>query len=175
MKSHPNSNCRAISGIVVSVIVITTSLLSQHDRERFLARRIGGIYLGNQGVRIQTGINDCGPTSLQMIFDYYRIPGTIQEIEQTVSLNDKGSTMLALKEMSELKGLHAEGWRLTSKDFSNILFPALLFIHDDHYVVADSIWNDNVFLRDPAIGRLKISKGNLTQIWKGEILLFNKK
>jgi ABC-type bacteriocin/lantibiotic exporter with double-glycine peptidase domain len=76
--------------------------------------------------------------------------------------------------MSELKGLHAEGWRLTSKDFPSILFPALLFIHDDHYVVADSIWNDDVFVRDPAIGRLKIPKGKLTQIWKGEILLFTR-
>jgi ABC-type bacteriocin/lantibiotic exporter with double-glycine peptidase domain len=110
-----------------------------------------------------------------MIFDYYRIPSTVQEIEQTIGLKEKGSTMLALKEMSELKGLHTEGWRVTPKDFSNISFPALLFIHDDHYAVADSIWNDNVFVRDPAIGRLKISKGKLTQIWKGEILLFFKR
>jgi ABC-type bacteriocin/lantibiotic exporter with double-glycine peptidase domain len=110
-----------------------------------------------------------------MIFDYYRIPSTVQEIEQTIRLNEKGSTMLALKEMSELKGLHAEGWRLARKDFSNISFPALLFIHDDHYVVADSIWNDNVFVRDPAIGRLRIPKGKLAQIWKGEILLLERK
>ncbi len=174
MKSVHNSNYSRIFGIVVSAIVITTFLLSQYARESFSAWRMGGIYLGNQGVRFQTGINNCGPTSLQMIFDYYRIPSTIQEIEQTIGLNEKGSTMLALKEMSELKGLHAEGWRLTPKDFPNISFPALLFIHDDHYVVADSVRNDNVFVRDPAIGRLKISKGRLTQIWKGEILLFKR-
>lgn len=175
MRSHPNSTYSAIFWIVVSATVTTTFILSQHARESFLVWRMGGPYLGNQGVRFQTGINDCGPASLQMIFDYYRIPSTIQEIEQTIGLNEKGSTMLALKEMSELKGLHAEGWRLTPKDFSNILFPALLFIHNDHYVVVDSIWNDNVFVRDPAVGRLKIPKGKLTQIWKGEILLFKRK
>lgn len=152
-----------------------TFLVSYHARESFLAWQMGGIYLGNHGVRFQTRINNCGPTSLQMIFDYYRIPSTIQEIEQTIGLNEKGSTMLALKEMSELKGLHAEGWRLTAKDFSSLLFPALLFVNNDHYVVADSISNDNVFVRDPAIGRLKIPKGKLTQIWKGEILLFKRK
>jgi ABC-type bacteriocin/lantibiotic exporter with double-glycine peptidase domain len=149
-------------------------LVSYHTRDSFMARHMGGIYLGNHGVRFQTGINNCGPTSLQMIFDYYRIPSTVQEIEQTIGMNEKGSTMLALKEMSELKGLHAEGWRLTPHDFSNIMFPALLYIHDDHFVVADSIWNDNVFVRDPAIGRLEIPKGKLTQIWKGEILLFKR-
>ncbi len=175
MRSVHNSNHSRIFGIVVSAIVIMTCLLSQHARESFSAWRMGGIYLGNQGVRIQTGINNCGPTSLQMIFDYYGIPSTVQEIEQTIRLNEKGSTMLALKEMSEMKGLHAEGWRLTPNDISNVLFPALLFVHDDHFVVADSIWNDNVFVRDPAIGRLKIPKGKLTQIWKGEILLFKRK
>ncbi len=175
MSSVHNSNYSRIFGIVVSAIVIMTFLVFEYVRENFLAWRMGGTYLGNQGVRFQTGISNCGPTSLQMIFDYYRIPSTIQEIEQTIGLNEKGSTMLALKEMSELKGLHAEGWRVTPKDFSNISFPALLFIHDDHYVVADSIWNDNVFVRDPAIGRLRIPKGKLAQIWKGEILLFGRK
>ena len=170
---HHLNHLRVI-GIVVSAIVITTFLLSAYARERLLEWRLGGPYLGNQGVRIQTENNNCGPTALQMIFDYYRIPGTINEIEQRIGLNEKGSTVLALKEMSELKGLHAEGWRLTPEDFSNILFPALLFIHDDHYVVVDSIWNDDVFVRDPAIGRLKIPKGKLMQIWKGEILLFKR-
>ncbi len=174
MRSVHNSNFLRIFGVVVSGIIITTFLVFHNTRESLLAWRMGGVYLGNQGVRFQTGITNCGPTALQMIFDYYGIPSTVQEIEQTIGLNGKGSTMLALKEMSGLKGLHAEGWRLTPKDFLNIPFPAILFIHDDHYVVADSIWNDNIFVRDPAIGRWKISKRKLMQIWKGEILLFKR-
>ena len=152
-----------------------TFLAFQHPRVTVFGWQKEEIYLGNQGVRLQTGINDCGPASLQMIFDHYEIPCTIQEIKRTIKPTEKGSTMLALKEMSELKGLHAEGWQVTVKDLSNILFPAILFTRGDHFVVADSVCEDDVFVRDPAIGRLKIAKPKLSLMWKGEILLFKRK
>lgn len=165
---------RAI-GVIVTVIAATTFLLSHYAREHILAWRLGGVYLGAQGVRLQKGANDCGPASLQMIFDYYEIPSAVHEMRQAIGMNVNGSTMLALKELAELKGLQVQGWRLTSKDFSSVFFPALLFVRDDHYIVADSVSGENVFVRDPAIGRLRISRGKLIKIWKGEILLFRKK
>ena len=165
----------AICGLVVSAMGITTFLVSEYVRHHLLPSGMGGVHRRDQGVRLQIRPNDCGPVSLQMIFDYYRIPSTVRDIEQTIELSENGSTMLALKEMSEMKGLHAEGWRLTPDDLSNILFPALLFIHDDHFVVVDSIWNNEVFVRDPAIGRLRVPKINLMKVWKGEILLFKRK
>ncbi len=128
-----------------------------------------------KGVLVQTRFNNCGPTALQMIFDYYKVPSTIDEIERNIPMTENGATMLALKQMAELKGLHAEGWRLTLNDFANSSFPLLLFVHNDHFVVADSICNDIVFLRDPAIGKLRMPAVKLLQIWHGEALVFKGK
>ena len=132
----------------------------------------GGEFQGTEGVLMQTSYNNCGPAALQMIFDHYKIPSTIDEIERNVRLTENGTTMLALKQMAELKGLHAEGWRLTLNDFLNTSFPLFLFVHNDHFVVADSVCNRIVFLRDPAIGKVEIPTKNLPRIWRGEALVF---
>jgi uncharacterized protein len=129
----------------------------------------------DRGSLLQTGENTCGPTALQMIFDYFKIPSTVKETEQGVELTDEGTTMLALLRYAMSKGLHAEGWRLSSQDFIKARFPVILFVSGNHFVVADSIRNSVVFIRDPAKGKVAIPFNDLTRIWKGETLIFMKK
>ncbi len=135
----------------------------------------GGEYLGTDGVVMQSSYNDCGPAALQMIFDRYGIPSTFGEIKQTVRLEGNGATMFSLKRMAEEKGLHAEGWLLTLGDLATASFPLVLFVHDDHFIVADSIYDSIIYLRDPAIGKIKIPAINLTRIWRGETLIIDQK
>ena len=136
---------------------------------------IGRVRSENDGMRLQTSDNDCGPTALQMIFDHYNIPTTVDEIKHEVGMTKRGSTMLMLKETADRKGLHAEGWRLTMQDLSHASFPAILFVRESHFVVADSISNEDVFIRDPGIGKLRIPKAKLLQLWNGQTLIFRRK
>jgi ABC-type bacteriocin/lantibiotic exporter with double-glycine peptidase domain len=129
-------------------------------------------YIGNEGVVTQTKFNNCGPSALKMILDYYHIPSSLEEIEQGVKLSHKGSSMLALKEMAELKGLKAEGWNLTLEDFLKSSFPAVLFVNGNHFIVADSVLSDTLYLRDPSLGKIGLRVSNLPHIWKGETLVF---
>jgi ATP-binding cassette subfamily B protein RaxB len=109
-----------------------------------------------------------------MILDHYDIPSTTDEIERHVRLTARGSTMLSLQEMAELKGLTATGWRLSVEELASRPLPALLFVHRDHFVVADSVCGGQVFLRDPAIGRIRMPERKLMHIWNGETLLFGR-
>ncbi len=172
-----NSRKRWVAIVLVVVAAgIVNSLLISHShslRKYLFDWYAGGEYQGKEGVIMQTRYNNCGPTALQMIFDYYKVPSTIDEIERNVHPAGNGTTMLALEEMAERKGLHAEGWRLTFSDFVNSTFPLLLFVRNDHFVVADSVYKDDVFLRDPSIGRVRMPKMNLLHIWKGEALVFS--
>lgn len=142
--------------------------------QKLSAFSMGAEYLGRDGVTLQTKQNNCGPAALKMIFDRYNISVTIDEIDQNIALTEKGSSMLALKEMAELKGLKAEGWKLTLEDFLTQQFPVLLFVHNNHFIVVDSVSNNEIFVRDPAIGRLKINKKKLQNIWNGETLILIK-
>lgn len=116
----------------------------------------------------------CGPIALKMIFDYYRIPSTIDEIATHTGVTKNGTSMFALKEMAGSKGLHAEGWRLTTDELMKATLPVILFINDNHYVVADSIVQNEIFVRDPKIGNRKYKIDSLGICWKGETLIFRK-
>ncbi len=169
--------CIGIAIVVFAAVIVNSSWiirlpsLKEHPSD-FYAE---GEYQGEEGVHMQTRYNNCGPASLQMIFDHYKISSSLDEIERSVRVTGNGATMLSLKQMAEFKGLRAEGWRLTLNDFLNTSFPLLLFVHNDHFVVADSISNNMVFLRDPAIGKVRIAATNLPKIWGGEALVFTKK
>jgi ABC-type bacteriocin/lantibiotic exporter with double-glycine peptidase domain len=159
------------AGIVNSSRVLHPLIFAQNIPDEYA----GGEYQGTDGVLMQSSYNDCGPAVLQMIFDRYGIVSSVGEIERTVRLTGSGASMFSLKQMAEEKGLRAEGWRLTLGDLTKASFPLLLFVHNDHFVVADSIDNSMIFLRDPAIGRIKLPALNLPQIWRGETLIIAKK
>jgi len=162
----------AIILFCIGLVLLGIFLQTPNAVRKISAFRMGAEYLGTDGVLLQTKRNNCGPTALKMIFDYYHIPALLDEIETQVGLTEQGTSMLALKEMAELKGLKAEGWRLTLEDFLKQQFPILLFVHDDHYIVVDSVCHGEVFIRDPAIGRLKMNTKKLPSIWNGETLIF---
>jgi len=131
----------------------------------------GAKYLGEDGVVLQKHGNDCGPAALKMIFDYFEIPVALEEISGKV-LGKKGSSMLSLKQMAELKGLKAEGWRFAFKDLKKMKLPAIVFASGDHFVVISKITEDGkITILDPAIGKLKYSSRGFQRIWKGETLI----
>ena len=136
---------------------------------------INAEYIGSEGVVLQTKNNNCGPSALKMIFDHFNIPSTLKEIEDKIELQGNGTSMLSIKKFAESKGLHADGWRLTLKDLLNTRFPVILFVNRNHFVVADSVILDTIFLRDPTLGSFLLPASNLSSIWKGETLTFNRK
>jgi ABC-type bacteriocin/lantibiotic exporter with double-glycine peptidase domain len=160
----------------VSGLIVACWFFQKPDASRIIfAWMMNAEYIGSENVVMQTNHNNCGPCALKMIFNHYNISSSLKEIERGIKLTEKGSSMLALKEMAELKGLKAEGWRFTLEDFLRSSFPSILYVNKDHYVVADSVSIDgNVYVCDPAIGRLRIAKEKLSEIWEGETLVFKK-
>lgn len=132
----------------------------------------GAKYLGEEEIILQLHSNDCGPAALKMIFDYFQIPVSLEEISKIV-LTERGSTMLSLKEMAELKGLKAEGWKYAFKDLKKIKLPAIAFVNDNHYVVISEITEEEkIIVLDPAIGKLEYNSIRFRRIWNGEALIF---
>ena len=141
----------------------------------FLAWQYGGEFLGDDGVLFQSKENSCGPASLAMIYCAYGIDVSEEDIEHSVEMTSDGTTMLELNEEARRDGLCASGWRLTLAELERCQFPVIVFVRGSHFVVADSLRGKNVYLRDPAIGRLKVPEKNFTKIWNGETLVFCRK
>lgn len=169
----------ALTAISVLMVVFSSSvyvLNSPTVLRRVTAWWMGAQYLGTSGVVMQTQTNNCGPATLKMIFDHYGISSTIESMDSNAELTAKGTSMLTLKEMAEKRGLGAEGWRYTINDFMHAATPSIVFLHDDHFAVADSVTSDGyIILSDPALGRIKMSAHNFQKIWNGETLVFEGK
>ena len=129
-------------------------------------------YEGTEGVVLQTRMMNCGPTALKMVLDNLGIEREIADIENTIGLDEAGSSLFDLMQYAESQGVHAEAWRLNMDDLENQPLPAIVFIEGDHFAVLDRITQrGEVILRDPAIGRLRMSKGSFGRIWQGETLI----
>ncbi len=130
------------------------------------------VYLGSAGVVFQNRSNDCGVAALMMVFSRHGVKSSWRNIEQKAKLGVHGASLLTLKELATSAGLEAEGWRLSFEDLARIQFPAILFVENHHFVVADSVDRKGcLFVRDPAVGRLKIPRRRAIEIWKGETLV----
>jgi len=168
----------AIAGIFCFAIIflgISFVLNSSDGQKQLRALESGAQFLGTDEVVLQPDRNGCGPAVLMMVFNHYRISSSLSEIEQTVGTHAKGLSMLALKQIAELKGLEAQGYRYTFSELSKAPMPAILFVRGDHFVIVDSIDPMGAaYMRDPSVGRTKVSQRALANIWKGETLVFQK-
>jgi ABC-type bacteriocin/lantibiotic exporter with double-glycine peptidase domain len=153
----------------------TISLLSSiRDARGSGALETEKISLGFDGVVLQDRGNNCGAASLKMVLDRRGIDVSLRELELRLRATRHGSSLLALKTTAESYGLHADGWKLRGEDLFRISPPVILFVESSHFVVLDSLDADGfLFLRDPAMGRVKIMKQHLMNIWKGEALVFD--
>lgn len=139
-------------------------------------RRIGALlngaeYLGTDGVIVQTQSNDCGAAALAMVLNGHGKRIRREEILPHLVMTAEGTTMDELRRFALSCGVELEGWRLTIDDLSRRRFPMVLFIKKDHFVTADSISQGAVFLRDPAIGRVKIPASRFQKMWDGYALV----
>lgn len=157
-------------GMILGFAIV---IASPDGPRRFSAWRVGGDFAGTDGVVLQDKRNNCGPAALQMAFEHFGIASSVREIEEQVGLTERGSSMPALKEMAERKELKAEGWRLTVKDFPASTKPCIVFLNGDHFALVDSVSGaGKVYLRDPAIGNVRIPLSRFPALWNGETLLF---
>lgn len=160
--------------LILGAIALDRVLRTPHGARDLSAALLGADYLDDSGAVLQTNGWNCGAAALKMIFDRYSIDMTLRDIDARLQHTDKGTSLFALKELAEARRLRAVGWRLSYDDFAAQRFPIILFVGGDHFVVADSVREESIYLRDPAIGRVKILKHKLLKIWKGEALLFSR-
>jgi ABC-type bacteriocin/lantibiotic exporter with double-glycine peptidase domain len=137
------------------------------------AHERGASYLGTESVVMQDKSNTCGPAALKMILDAHGKKAQLSELERGSDTVRTGRSMQSLKEIAERYGLQAEGWRLDLDALCRCRFPVILFVENRHFVVADGRDTSGFFyIRDPAIGRMKIHRRALGKIWTGETLVF---
>ena len=126
----------------------------------------------------------CGPASLKMVFDYYGIEKSEEEIAKLAgTTDDLGTDDQGIKKAAESLGLKVEIRNESSfKDIQSYLdkkVPVIVNwftrgridyddsqVPDGHYSVVVGLDGEFIYLQDPEIGKLrKINKSDFMKVW----------
>ena len=124
---------------------------------------------------LQAGSNTCGPAVLAYVFSYFGHEVLESQLVQTMSIGKKGSTMLELKRTVLKNGFNAKGVRENYKALMKEPLPVIAYINDSHYVVVNKITASSVYLFDPLLGHVQVSRKVFESGWNGYLLLINMK
>ncbi|WNJ17539.1 peptidase domain-containing ABC transporter [Pontibacter sp. G13] len=117
---------------------------------------------------IQYDITDCGPTCLRIISKYYGKEISLDTIRSLSEKTRTGTNLLGLSEAAEGLGFSTLGARITFEVLAQQApLPCIVFWRADHFCVVYKIRRNTVYLSDPSMGLVKLSKEEFLEGWTG--------
>jgi ABC-type bacteriocin/lantibiotic exporter with double-glycine peptidase domain len=118
----------------------------------------------------QSGMMECGPACLAMIFKsygYYNITGLISQMTETTT---EGTSLFHLGEVAEQFGFHTEAYEMTFDNFKDVSLPAIIHWEGNHFMVVYKVSPTHVWIANPAYGKDKMTREEFVSNWNGIIL-----
>lgn len=106
----------------------------------------------------QMSQNECGITSLSMIFSYYGYEGALEELRKDVHSNRNGISMLTLKKIAKSYNFDVQPLKISTDKLQQISTPLILYWEHSHFVVLEKVKKDYFYIVDPALGRYTMEK-----------------
>ena len=157
--------------MVALLFVAAFSLRLRPSGPAAIASSMGAEFLGTERVTFQSAMNDCGPAALTMLLNDRGAAVTEEELLSVMTLSEHGATMQQMADAAQRYGVMLTGWSLNADDLPSSQFPMILLLRRPHYIVADSVRDDMVFIRDPSVGRMRIAMAVLKKVWEGNALV----
>jgi ABC-type bacteriocin/lantibiotic exporter with double-glycine peptidase domain len=149
------------------------ALRSRWTAPRILAFSHGATYVDQGDVVRQHSAFDCGIAALAMILAHYqRGEHSLDSLRELTQRRQRGLSFAELQRAAAAYFLSARGWIVPAGQLRAIATPAIVHF-PDHYVVLDSIRHGWAYLRDPAIGRVRMTLGMLARRSTGRVLVFS--
>lgn len=85
----------------------------------------------------------------------------------------RGFSLLDMKRYAAALGYKSGGFRAEFSDLDALEHPALVPIHYagfKHFVVVRDVYNDHVFVADPALGNISFTRTRFEEIWDQNVL-----
>ncbi len=120
----------------------------------------------------QVGMMECGPTCLAMILKHYGYHNITRSIVQLCETNLDGTSLQEISQVAESFGFKTEAYELDDdKYLHEITLPCIAHYEGYHFVVIYKVDKNNVWVADPAFGKVKYTKSEFKKHWNGIVLL----
>ena len=153
----------------------TTPLRPLRVVSRWSLERAGARFVDDQRVRLQSSLNDCGPTALADLLDLagQRVPAA-DSLRQLSRLTARGTTLANLEQAAKVSGLETTAVHWSPDELETLPLPALVWVDQRHFVVVSQrVSQDSVEIHDPAAGLYRIARDRFAHTWTGEALIIS--
>ena len=127
---------------------------------------------------LQEGNKDCGAACLLSIVRYYGGDVSLERLLNLTKTDKEGTNFYNLSEASSNIGLSTKCYKVDSDTkLQSISTPFIAQINNKnylHFIVVYRIYESKVLIMDPSIGKKIIDLFDFTNIWTGNIMLFEK-
>jgi len=124
----------------------------------------------------------CGSAALTTLLDYFLgrnleerqvMEGLLRFGEADKIVERRGFSLLDMKRFVTALGYRSGGFRAAFSDLDALEHPAIVPIEYagfKHFVVVRDVYNDHVFVADPALGNISFTRSRFEEIWDQNVL-----
>jgi ATP-binding cassette subfamily B protein len=114
----------------------------------------------------QSGLKDCGPACVKMIFDFFKINCSYNLLLEKCQTIEKGTTVLSLCKVIKEAGLDCQTYKFSYCDLIKFYkVPCIIHWNRKHYVVLYKIGLDKFYIADPGVGKYTVGKNRFVSKW----------
>lgn len=114
----------------------------------------------------QADAMDCGPSCLKMVSAYYGRSISIDKLREYSYITREGVSFLGMSEAAEKIGFRTIGVRIPFEKLrKESPLPCIVHWRQKHFIVVYKIKSDKVFIADPALGRITLSRQEFEKDW----------
>jgi len=117
----------------------------------------------------QPDMMSCGPTCVRIVAKYYGQSVPLDKILRFSETNREGSNLANLAKAAESIGFRTLGVKISFKNlFEKKPTPCIIHWNQKHFVVVYKVKQNNIWIADPAYGKIRYSKKEFIKNWIGE-------
>ncbi|MDW3192359.1 MAG: peptidase domain-containing ABC transporter [Cytophagales bacterium] len=115
----------------------------------------------------QTGMMECGTTSLAMVFKFYGYYDIKRFLAEYAEVNKEGIDLYTLAQIAQSFGFEADGYQMGYEHIAQVSLPFIAHFDGNHFVVVYKATEQKVWVADPANGKRVYSKKEFEEKWNG--------
>lgn len=116
-----------------------------------------------------------GAAALSYIFSYFGHEIHESNLIAQMSVSTKGPSMSKIKETILNNGLQVNILKKSYNDLINEQFPIIAYINNLHYVIINKASSNKIYIFDPLLGHIEVSRQTFQKKWDGNLLLIRTK
>ncbi|MEN4018109.1 MAG: C39 family peptidase [Methanobacterium sp.] len=127
--------------------------------------------IDTSGIVMQSTDYSCGPAALATVLQNMGINSTEGDLKVLAGTDTSGTTMHGLSEAAKAKGLSATGMKLSVDDLKPNNIVHIILDGEGHYSVIREVSENSVYLADPSLGNIEMSREEFSAIFTGNVLV----